>query len=284
MTSAIHKVAMMLDRRGGRTLLGFLATLRARAGTEKDIRVFYDDGWIQQVDTHYLVTSRNFVFQPWGPPDTAIARLHQACSEYWFHLYTPRSGDVIIDVGAGNGSDVIVFADLVGEHGRVIAIEAHPATFRLLRKQCELNGLRTVIPLKLAVTDTKRMVYIDDCANDDLNRISSKPSRPHLAEAVQGVPLDQICREQGITRVDLLKMNIEGAERYALDGMEETLFRTRHVCIACHDFLAEGSDREELRTRDLVIERLRRYGFHVTLRSDDFRDYVRYHVHGARLE
>jgi hypothetical protein len=30
-----------------------------------------------------------------------------------------------------------------------------------------------------------------------------------------------------------------------------------------------------------VIERLRRYGFLVTLRSDDFRDYVRYHVHGA---
>jgi hypothetical protein len=57
-------------------------------------------------------------------------------------------------------------------------------------------------------------------------------------------------------------MNIEGAEVDALNGFEQAVRRTRHVCIGCHDFLAEdGRGGDELRTRADVEAFLKASGF-----------------------
>ena len=53
-----------------------------------------------------------------------------AVKDLWCHGYDLRAGEIVVDVGAGVGDDVVVFSRLVGLHGRVIAIEAHPTTFR----------------------------------------------------------------------------------------------------------------------------------------------------------
>jgi hypothetical protein len=73
-------------------------------------------------------------------------------------------------------------------------------------------------------------------------------------------------------------MNIEGAERQAIQGMGTVLANTRHVCISCHDFLADDGGPEELRTKDFVRDFLVERGFRVITRDDApdpwTRDYV----------
>src|SRR5262245_5196542 len=61
-------------------------------------------------------------------------------SDYWFHLYKPQAGDIIVDIGAGRGEDVYAFSQAVGETGHVIAVEPHPESFSILRRFCELHG------------------------------------------------------------------------------------------------------------------------------------------------
>jgi hypothetical protein len=98
---------------------------------------------------------------------------------------------------------------------------------------------------------------------------------------VTGARFDDLAAEEGIDRIDFLKMNIEGAERWALPGCEKALRRARFVCIAAHDFRAERGEGDEFRTLEFVKEFVSAAGFEIVMR-DDPRYYVPYHVHGWR--
>jgi hypothetical protein len=84
-----------------------------------------------------------------------------------------------------------------------------------------------------------------------------------------------------IEQIDLLTMNIEGAERLAIRGMDRVLDHTRNVVIACHDFLAAESGDVSLETKDLIVDTLRSAGFSVRTR-DDQREFVADYVYGTR--
>jgi FkbM family methyltransferase len=200
-------------------------------------------------------------------------------NDYWFHLYHPKAGDIVVDIGAGQGEDILAFSPAVGDRGRVFAVEANPAAYASLTQFCIVNHLRNVTALNVAcsdrtchlsvhVTPVLESTYVRPVTDDDTGLI------------VSGVRFDELRSMHNIGTVDLLKMNIEGAERTALPGCAETLENTRWVCIAAHDFRAERGDGEEFRTLDFVIRFLSDAGFEVTRRADDPRPYVRDHVHG----
>ena len=78
-------------------------------------------------------------------------------------------------------------------------------------------------------------------------------------------------------------MNIEGAERLAIRGLEGIIERTRHVCIGCHDFLADDGGSEQMRTKELVREFLVEHGFRVTTRDDAADPWTRDYVYGVNV-
>jgi len=244
--------------------------------------VGWDDFWIHHVDGRYFVDGDRFdyyvdLMRQW--PDQARSLLGDP-RDYWFHAYEPRPGDVVLDVGAGIGTDSMVFSEAVGPGGRVHAIEAHPKTYRKLLKTVEFNRLSNVAPVHAAIMHEACDVWIEDLENHVANAVSVGHGHAHLRERVQAISLDEFCDRQGIGRVDLVKMNIEGAERYAVRGMTEVLKRAKAVAIACHDFLPGRGD--EFRTKGLILDVLSRNGFRVLTRDDDPREFVRDHVHGVR--
>lgn len=74
-------------------------------------------------------------------------------------------------------------------------------------------------------------------------------------------------------------MNIEGAERLAIRGMEEHLSKVRNFAISCHDFVADRGGSDELRTRADVIGWCQQMGLQVFQRRDDRRPWVRDYVY-----
>jgi FkbM family methyltransferase len=202
--------------------------------------------------------------------------------DVFLYAYTPAPGDVVVDVGAGVGDSTLLFSKLVGDQGRVIAIEAHPRSYRALARLCDLNGLTNVTPLHAAAAETNGEVAITDLEDYMLNTVVDL-SKEAPRVAVRARRLDDIAGDLGLGTIDLLKMNIEGAERAALEGMGELIDRTRHVCIGCHDFLADRGGAEQMRTRVFVCDFLSGRGFQISTRADDptqpcLRDYV----YGAR--
>ena len=95
--------------------------------------------------------------------------------------------------------------------------------------------------------------------------------------------LDRVCDQFALEDIALVKMNIEGAERSALAGMNATIGHVRNICVACHDFKAEKGEGEFFRTRRLTETFLKESGFAIERRSHDARDYVRDHVIARRV-
>ena len=272
-----------LDSSAGRSLLAWLTTRRARRLLGRpDVEVSYSGLWAHRVGEYTIPDGPRFEYhdarlRSWADE---VPKHRRNAEDYWFRHYAPEPGDVIIDVGAGRGEDVLAFAERVGPTGRVIAIEAHPASFRLLEAFCRLNDLRNVTPLHYALMDRSGSVTIQDA--DDWKESTVTTTGVSSGTVVPATTLDAICSEQQLDQIAFLKMNIEGAERLALRGMGATLPRIRQICVCCHDFRANKGDGELYRTRGIVEECLTRHGFTVSARLDDRRAYVRDHLHGTR--
>lgn len=259
-------------------------TARARAACpDIDIEVFWDELWAWRIGDARIpdpeLLSR-------AEPDFAkrarmIEKYLRDADDYWFHVYKPSPGDVIVDIGAGRGEDVYAFSKAVGASGMVWAIEPHPVSYLALRKLCEWNGLANVRTLNYACTEREERLWIETMAVWESNYVrdgeASENSFP-----VEGIAFDKLSRREGISEISFLKMNIEGAERYALKGCREALQRTSKLCVAAHDFRADRGEGESFRTLGFVREFLAESGFSVTTRDEDQRYYVPFHVHGER--
>jgi FkbM family methyltransferase len=264
-----HGLYKLLNRPGLRSVLTASAATIATVRVGKLCRASYEGEWVQRFPSCTLVEPRLTLWTP--------ERIERATSDLFMYQYLPREGDTIMDVGAGTGWETLFFSRSVGMSGRVISIEAHPTTFRCLSKMCEKNRLRNVTLVQAAVVDQEREVQLGDFDGHEANSIIGADSGLRVA----GMTLAYIFRSLGLSRVDLLKMNIEGAERLALSGMGEMAQRTKNVCISCHDFLANEGGPNELRTKADVITFLKQNGFVVLLRESDARCNVRDYVYGV---
>lgn len=273
-----------LDRPGGRFLLGKIATSVVRQAGGDGVEIKYVDGmWTRRTGDHIFPDGLNFKysyadFDSWKRQAEIYA---SDTKEYWLRHYRPQEGDTIIDVGAGRGEDTLTFSRAVGQTGRVIAIEAHPITFAILESFCRLNRLDNVTALHLALMDKEGTVQIAESESSWMeNTVEYGEGSPGIP--VRARTLDDVCGQQGIKEIAFLKMNIEGAERYALLGADRMLQEIKQICVACHDFRSERGEGEHFRTRAFVEGFLAKHGFMPVSRPDDPRIGIRDHVFGLR--
>ncbi|MDX2149512.1 MAG: FkbM family methyltransferase [Bryobacteraceae bacterium] len=258
------------------------SNLLAANHTGNSLQFGFDDGyWVRITPTLRVPDPDLFSREPmWERWTGQEAKFLRDAEDYWFHVYKPQPGDVIVDIGAGRGEDVYAFSRSVGAQGIVWAMEPHPVSFGVLERLCRWNGLANVRALRIACTTEPAELQIETLPVWESNYVrAGAPSETSFT--VTGRPFDEVMDEHGIERIDFLKMNIEGAERLALPGCRRALARARFACICAHDFRADRGEGEEFRTLAFVKEFLRDAGFEILTR-DDPRYYVPYHVHAWR--
>lgn len=274
MSSMTAAIRAALDRPGWRWLLSVLASIRLSVVRRRPCRVRYRHGaWVHRYPggtvVHPHIGART--------PD----QLEAATRDHYLHGYVPRPGDVVVDVGAGAGWETLTFARLVGQEGHVVAVEAHPSTFALLERMCRANRLGNVTTINVAVADRSALLTMTDLSSNLANTVIGDGGGDITVPART---LDEVLAEAEVSRVDLLKMNIEGAEGLAIAGMERAIHQTRNIVVACHDFLAEDGGPSAMRTREAVQEFLLEHGFDVHRRDDDPRPWVRDYLYARREE
>lgn len=186
-------------------------------------------------------------------PEEAIRAVYRrrAFEQIYFGEYRPCGQDVVVDIGAGLGTEIIPLAREAPEL-RYVAVEIDPWTYECL---ClTLAQLPAGYePYGLAIGD-RRCVRID-------------PTRDGLDASILGegrVPVECVTwpnflARHRIERIDLLKMNIEGAEAPLLEQID--LGVVRRVIVNIHDFRADRGEGEHFRTRTRVEKRLSSTGF-----------------------
>jgi FkbM family methyltransferase len=256
----------------GRPLIGLAASVVATGRGERTW-ISYD----QQSATwlHRTSEGTTAMYEPLG---TTARMCDVYTREVFLRDHEISSGDVVLDVGAGIGTETLPFARMVGDRGHVVAVEAHPDTFAVLKRVCGLNQLHNVDLVQAAVMDTTEPVTM-----------SNLPPELNYENKVGGegvtVPartLDDLIHDFDLSRVDFLKMNIEGAELAALRGASGCLDRVGAAAIGCHDFLADETGDESYRTKDQVRALLLKAGFSVATRDDDPRPWAADYLFASR--
>ena len=228
-------------------------------------------GWVHRYRGGTVVSPT-----PRGRPMGLIAK---DTDDVFFHAYRPTAGDVVVELGAEYGTETVVLSKAVGPRGRVVAIEAHPWTAQLLGRTVELSSLSNVTVVNAAAVATHGSVWIEN--STDANMISNSVVAGQRTVEVEGLTLKDIAERFGLARIDLLKVNIEGAERNLFDDDALSTPQVRHAVISCHDFRAEAGDGEVFRTGEVVDKALRRHGWEVARRLGDSRPWVRHYRYAS---
>jgi FkbM family methyltransferase len=122
-----------------------------------------------------------------------------------------KEGDVVLDLGAYCGATVWSFAKVVGVNGRVYGFEPDPVNYEVLRKNVEYHKLSNVVTINKGVWSASGSLLFQGEGNMG-SGISIVQSRAVNQYAIQVVTLNDFCAEYNITRIDYIKMDIEGAE------------------------------------------------------------------------
>lgn len=147
-----------------------------------------------------------------------------------------REGDVVIDVGANIGTTVIPSSLNVGRSGKVYAFEPHPRIFSYLQGNLRLNRITNVEAYNTALGNQKGHIYLSNKENDDMNRVSLNDEENCLRIPI--ATLDSFISEN--EKIALLKIDVEGYEKFVLEGAERTLAATECVCMEMFEkFLSE---------------------------------------------
>lgn len=176
-----------------------------------------------------------------------------------------RPGGTVMDVGANWGYFTLLAAAAVGPSGAVVSLEPDPRQFDTLARNVEMNGFTQVKTLRAAASARSGRVtllgYSDDEENRGVTRIAGAAERatPDAARQfdVDAVTIDGLMPP--VREVDLVKIDVEGAEDLVIEGMREglSLHRYRAVLLELHPKLLEARGVAP----DACIGVLQQYGY-----------------------
>lgn len=158
-------------------------------------------------------------------------------NELVFLAETLQDGMTFLDVGANEGIFTLLASIRVGEHGRVLALEPSSREYDRLQTNVELNSLRNIETFELALYDREgtRELTRAEFGHEGHNTLGSGMHNPAVGaagnEKVRVETLDRFVVTRGLGRLDLVKIDVEGAEARIIDGGRSTLQTLRPLLL-----------------------------------------------------
>jgi len=141
--------------------------------------------------------------------------------------YVPRQGDVVVDCGAFVGLYASRVARMIGSSGLLISLEPNPVNFKYLLESIRMSNCTNVLPIQVALSDFEglsRLTVDDDrlpssTGTLEAQRYVSRPAKgPSKTFNCKTTTLDSLVSQLEIDHVDLVKVDVEGAEYSVLKG------------------------------------------------------------------
>jgi FkbM family methyltransferase len=194
------------------------ATTRSSNANNHPVRVF----------GHWMML-HDFEKDKWISPYLAAGNLFEPFETEWMQNLV-RASDTVLDVGAHIGFYTLLLARLVGPSGRVFSFEPDPSNFALLQQNVVLNSYANVSLYNFALSNRSGTVQLHLCSdNAGDHRIWQAPEA-RRSVAVPMVVLDDFLANTS-SRIQLIKMDIQGAEGAALDGMKALIRRQPQITL-----------------------------------------------------
>jgi FkbM family methyltransferase len=173
-----------------------------------------------------------------SPSPASFAEVERA--ERIFYLNYLREGMTVFDVGANVGELTMLCSRLVGQAGRVHAFEPSGEGFERLSAVCAAASLHNVTLNRLALAEREGTVrlHVYEGAHLSWTTRAARPLedygiavKPAGIEEVPAATLEHYCERAGVERIDLVKIDVEGAELQVMQGAKRLLREKRIRCL-----------------------------------------------------
>jgi FkbM family methyltransferase len=175
-----------------------------------------------------VITRRGFLIETdFGVDDVGHILYCCGCLDYWDEgaiCRLVKQGAVCFDIGAHIGYYSLLLAAAVGAEGQVFSYEPVPQTFSLLSRNVSRNFARNVTTNQSALGDFEGNVQMA-CGGE--LPLGWSRVREHGALEVPCTTIDAEVSRLRLTRVDFIKIDVEGYEPHVLEGSKNTIARLR---------------------------------------------------------
>ena len=135
-------------------------------------------------------------------------------------------GDTFVDVGAHIGYYSLLASRIVGNKGKVYAIEPDNKNYSLLKKNIKANKYKNIQIIKKAISEKSgRINFYTNDSNTGDNRTYMNNNKSHIS-IIQSATLDSLFPN---LKIDFIKMDIQGSELKALLGMKKILKENKKI-------------------------------------------------------
>lgn len=164
-----------------------------------------------------------------------------------------KQGMTVLDLGGNIGFYTMLARSIVGPHGKVISFEPFPSNANLIRSSIEENSFDNVTVVEAAVSDKigKTILYLspDACSEHSILNLNFNYNSETIQKNihVDTITVDNyLAKNIGNFKVDFIKMDIEGSESKAIEGMKKVLEENKKMNLMTefwpNGFKVEGND------------------------------------------
>lgn len=178
------------------------------------------------------ILGRYKMYVPTSDAGFGVHVMMEGVWEGWLTVLVTRlvqPGMTVVDVGANHGYYTVLLADLVGETGRVVALEPHPGTAELLKKTLFINGFDSRVELVQAAAVAKEGAdlhfFADPTEPKNARVVDESHAGRNGVTTVRAATLDALLTSN--ERIDFMKIDVEGAEEAAMAGAMGVIERDR---------------------------------------------------------
>lgn len=241
----------------------FLTNLSTKL-ISKNNSVKYD----QKENFYWLKAGNKFLFAVDIPYfDFHEKNLNSVYENIFCCHYKPKEGDTILNVGAGIGTELNYFVQRIQGLGRIYGIEASPNCYHKLELLSKKNGYNNVYNYNIALSGINGVQWIEEQVNYRISQINNNSK----GVEIPSYTLDRFVRENQISQIHLLKVNVEGAEFDIVDGMKDSIDIVENVAISCHDFLYSNGD-DKIRSKVSRFLRLNNFEIYIKETGNEILD------------
>ena len=180
---------------------------------------------------------RHLVFLRIGTTDASVLR--QVLIEKHYEFDLPSSPRVIIDAGSNIGLAAVFFANKFPT-ATIIALEPEESNFRILERN--VAPYPQVKPLMVALWSDNRPITLVDpgMGSHGFQTTASAQPSPASTRVVDAITIETLMARTGISAIDLLKIDIEGAEKEVFESSADWMPKVGAVMVELHDHLKPG--------------------------------------------
>ena len=144
-----------------------------------------------------------------------------------------NKNDVLVDVGANNGDYTEFFKHQLSGTGKIYSLELHPKTYLSLKNKFSNDSNIECFNIAVSNEDGECIYFSgkDSFTHNIIGHDMNYEPNSSLG-TIKSIRLDSLLNDE--TKIDLIKIDVEGAEYLVLEGISGIINKTKHILVECH--------------------------------------------------